>query len=222
MTPTQRLLGRTLQMFGSRLRPRFGPTPSLPVTSNVAPGMCNEYISLVSFLSNILASIGTADGLALGAAAGLRKVEVELIIFLAIMLHKVGGKIGDVSLFVVVIAMIFSRPLQPLVSHLSLFSRCVNSTARLRCTFSCGCWPLCKSNIPCLSTGPRSLQCQETLAGVCSGGTCGSVSLLLRASQSETTHFIPTIMLFRWFEMVRSRRTTPNSDERALHTLFSL
>ena len=108
--------------------------------------MCNEYISLVSFLSNILASIGTADGLALGAAAGLRKVEVELIIFLAIMLHKVGGKI-DVSLFVVVIAVIFSRPLQPLVSHLFLFSRCVNSAARLLCTFGYCCWPLCISNI---------------------------------------------------------------------------
>ncbi len=30
-----------------------------------------------------------ADGLALGAAAGLSKVDVELIIFFAIMLHKV-------------------------------------------------------------------------------------------------------------------------------------
>ena len=30
-----------------------------------------------------------ADGLALGAAAGLSKVDVQLIIFLAIMLHKV-------------------------------------------------------------------------------------------------------------------------------------
>ena len=30
-----------------------------------------------------------ADGLALGAAAGLSRVDVELIIFLAIMLHKV-------------------------------------------------------------------------------------------------------------------------------------
>ena len=32
-----------------------------------------------------------ADGLALGAAAGLGKVDVELIIFLAIMLHKVSA-----------------------------------------------------------------------------------------------------------------------------------
>ena len=32
----------------------------------------------------------TADGLALGAAAGLSKVDVQLIIFMAIMLHKVG------------------------------------------------------------------------------------------------------------------------------------
>ena len=32
-----------------------------------------------------------ADGLALGAAAGLSRVDVELIIFLAIMLHKVSN-----------------------------------------------------------------------------------------------------------------------------------
>ena len=31
----------------------------------------------------------TADGLALGAAAGLSKANVEFIIFMAIMLHKV-------------------------------------------------------------------------------------------------------------------------------------
>ena len=30
-----------------------------------------------------------ADGLALGAAAGLSKTDVEVVIFLAIMLHKV-------------------------------------------------------------------------------------------------------------------------------------
>lgn len=34
-------------------------------------------------------SLSVADGLALGAAAGLSKVDVEIIIFLAIMLHKV-------------------------------------------------------------------------------------------------------------------------------------
>ena len=31
----------------------------------------------------------TADGMALGAAAGLKKLDVEMVIFLAIMLHKV-------------------------------------------------------------------------------------------------------------------------------------
>ena len=34
----------------------------------------------------------TADGLALGAAAGLSKVDVQIIIFLAIMLHKVSHR----------------------------------------------------------------------------------------------------------------------------------
>ncbi len=33
--------------------------------------------------------IALADGLALGAAAGLSKTDVEFIIFIAIMLHKV-------------------------------------------------------------------------------------------------------------------------------------
>ena len=33
-----------------------------------------------------------ADGLALGAAAGLSKTDVELVIFVAIMLHKVSER----------------------------------------------------------------------------------------------------------------------------------
>lgn len=41
-----------------------------------------------------------ADGLALGAAAGLRKVEVELIIFLAIMLHKAPAAFGFTSFLI--------------------------------------------------------------------------------------------------------------------------
>ena len=39
-----------------------------------------------------------ADGLALGAAAGLSKTNVELIIFIAIMLHKVSQAICNVQL----------------------------------------------------------------------------------------------------------------------------
>ena len=32
----------------------------------------------------------TADGVALGAAASMSKMDVEIIVFIAIMLHKVG------------------------------------------------------------------------------------------------------------------------------------
>jgi zinc transporter 9 len=41
-----------------------------------------------------------ADGLALGAAAGLSKTEVEMIIFLAIMLHKAPAAFGFVSFLI--------------------------------------------------------------------------------------------------------------------------
>jgi TRAP-type mannitol/chloroaromatic compound transport system permease small subunit len=47
---------------------------------------CN-LILVYTVVSHISQSL--ADGLALGAAAGLSKVDVQLIIFLAIMLHKV-------------------------------------------------------------------------------------------------------------------------------------
>ena len=38
---------------------------------------------------HLLDIIFIADGLALGAAAGLSKTDVEFVIFIAIMLHKV-------------------------------------------------------------------------------------------------------------------------------------
>ena len=41
-----------------------------------------------------------ADGLALGAAAGLSKTDVELIIFLAIMLHKAPAAFGFTSFLI--------------------------------------------------------------------------------------------------------------------------
>ena len=41
-----------------------------------------------------------ADGLALGAAAGLSKADVELIIFLAIMLHKAPAAFGFTSFLI--------------------------------------------------------------------------------------------------------------------------
>ena len=40
----------------------------------------------------------TADGLALGAAAGLSKVDVQIIIFLAIMLHKVSHNTAEYTI----------------------------------------------------------------------------------------------------------------------------
>ena len=41
-----------------------------------------------------------ADGLALGAAAGLSTADVELIIFLAIMLHKAPAAFGFTSFLI--------------------------------------------------------------------------------------------------------------------------
>jgi len=41
-----------------------------------------------------------ADGLALGAAAGLSKADVELVIFLAIMLHKAPAAFGFTSFLI--------------------------------------------------------------------------------------------------------------------------
>ena len=53
------------------------------------------HVYLRLFLSLSLSlSLSSADGLALGAAAGLSKVDVELIIFVAIMLHKAPAAFG--------------------------------------------------------------------------------------------------------------------------------
>ncbi len=46
-------------------------------------------IEMVVYCMSHVMSTFPADGLALGAAAGLSKADVELVIFLAIMLHKV-------------------------------------------------------------------------------------------------------------------------------------
>ena len=48
-------------------------------------GTSTDFMDMLYIVLSLLA----ADGLALGAAAGLSKADVELIIFFAIMLHKV-------------------------------------------------------------------------------------------------------------------------------------
>ena len=47
-----------------------------------------------------LLHITAADGLALGAAAGLSKADVEIIIFFAIMLHKAPAAFGFTSFLI--------------------------------------------------------------------------------------------------------------------------
>ena len=49
---------------------------------------------------SVCLSVILADGLALGAAAGLSKADVELIIFLAIMLHKAPAAFGFTSFLI--------------------------------------------------------------------------------------------------------------------------
>ena len=62
-----------------------------PVTMNYGlwNSTSNYGMVLVTMEWRTINGYSLADGLALGAAAGLSKVDVELIIFLAIMLHKV-------------------------------------------------------------------------------------------------------------------------------------
>ncbi len=52
------------------------------------------------YLCHVIRVCVAADGLALGAAAGLSKADVEFIIFLAIMLHKAPAAFGFTSFLI--------------------------------------------------------------------------------------------------------------------------
>lgn len=57
--------------------------------SNVGCGVNNKITSGCMFLLDSLISLFPADGVALGAAASTSQTSVQLIVFVAIMLHKV-------------------------------------------------------------------------------------------------------------------------------------
>lgn len=54
----------------------------------------------MSHVTVLCVCVCVADGIALGAAAGLSKADVELIIFFAIMLHKAPAAFGFTSFLI--------------------------------------------------------------------------------------------------------------------------
>ena len=66
-------------------------TATIGLVVHAAGAICVRACPCVIMIINSLSFFfPVADGLALGAAAGLSKTNVEFIIFIAIMLHKVG------------------------------------------------------------------------------------------------------------------------------------
>ncbi|CAI8017187.1 Zinc transporter ZIP9-A [Geodia barretti] len=92
------LLGFIFMLFVDQVGGGHSHAPPPGVDVEVASGTRHRRHNLTATIGLVVHA--AADGLALGAAAGLSKVEVQLIIFLAIMLHKAPAAFGFTSFLI--------------------------------------------------------------------------------------------------------------------------